>query len=299
VEKTVVGELSATLAALRSAGEIGFWILAVFLIIVIALVAIVAVYQRIVIGRFQAAAKASEEAFKTVDTKLRTFDTQLKTVETSLKERELGVKERDELRNIFSQQFAFVKDTNTELRTEITRLREQQTDLKNSMNATITAGLQDIRERLTQVSVREIIAQVPDSFRKDLESEFSAALRVAIQKMNDHLGDKNAVQQYIDTLTAEFKSEIAHVSRLFESVYKYRYLYDVVAVETDHAVAAKCMDRLNWYLQTDDRLQEYFFHVVAQETDDAVANRCRDRLREWMLHERMLLDREPERRYWR
>jgi hypothetical protein len=110
MDKTVVAELSATLAALRGAGETGFWILAISLLIVIGLVVIALIYQRIVISRFQVASKATEETFKGVDA-------QLKTIDTTLKERELGVKERDELRNIFTQQFSLVRDTNTELRT--------------------------------------------------------------------------------------------------------------------------------------------------------------------------------------
>src|ERR1700731_1386499 len=91
MDKTVVAELSATLAALRSAGETGFWILALFLLVVISLMVVAVIYQRIVINRFQSASKATEE-------RLRSVDAQLKTIDTSLKERELGIKERDELR---------------------------------------------------------------------------------------------------------------------------------------------------------------------------------------------------------
>jgi hypothetical protein len=197
MDKTVVAELSATLVALRNAGETGFWVLAIFLLVVIALVVVAVVYQRIVISRFQAVSKATEETFKGVDAQLKTVDTQLKTIDTSLKERELGVKERDELRNIFSQQFTLVKDANTELRTEMTRIREQQKGLKDSLNGPITAGLQDIRDRLTQTSVKEIIAQVPETFRKDLEAEFSASLQAAVSRINTHLQDKDVMHEYI------------------------------------------------------------------------------------------------------
>jgi hypothetical protein len=225
----VVGELAETLHQLRSAGEIGFLILAVFLLVVIALALVAVFNQRLVIGRFRATAKATEETLKTID--------------TALKERELGVKERD-------QQFNWIKDMNTELRTEMTRLRDQQKGLKDSLNATITAGLEDIRDRLTQTSVKEIIAQVPDTFRKDLEAEFNSSLQAAISKINDHLSDKDAVQQYISATTARISAEIEHkLGRYFEHFppsFAEGIIYRAVLDETrgDRRVAEGVVERL-------------------------------------------------------
>jgi hypothetical protein len=217
MDKTVVAELSATLAALRSAGETGFWILAISLLIVIALVAIALVYQRMVIGRFQAASRATEETFKGVDAQLKTVDAQLKTIDTSLKERELGVKERDELRNIFSQQLSIFKETNTELRTEMSRIREQQKGLKESLNKTITAGLEDIRDRMTQISVKEIIAQVPETFRQDLEAEFSASLQAAITRINTQLQEKDVMNEYIEAVKEQISRELKDMLSAYTS----------------------------------------------------------------------------------
>jgi lipopolysaccharide export LptBFGC system permease protein LptF len=167
--RTVVGELSATLAALRSAGEIGFWILTIFLMVVVALAVIAVIYQRIVISRFQTASKSTEETFKSVDA-------QLKTLDTHLKERTLGVTERDELRNIFSQQFAIVKDTNDELRIEMAHLRDQQQGLKDNLATAITLGLDDLRKRLASTTVDEISQNLPAHFKNYMRQELESVI---------------------------------------------------------------------------------------------------------------------------
>jgi hypothetical protein len=201
MDKTIVAELSATLNALRSAGETGFWILVVFLLLVISLVVVAVLYQRMVISRFQAASKAAEETFRSVDT-------QLKTMDTSLKERELGIKERGEHVSGVKDQVSIVKDINTVLQTEMARLRDQQRGFRDSLNGAITAGLQDIRDRLTQTSVKEIIAQVPETFRKDLEAEFSASLQTAISRINTHLQEKDVMHEYITAVTERLRDEL-------------------------------------------------------------------------------------------
>src|SRR4051812_29338277 len=111
MDKTVVSELTAMIAALQSSGQTGFWVLLAVLIAALALGIVAIVCQWIVIGRFKA------------------VETNIKAVETNIKERELGVKERDELRTILNDQFSVVKETNNDLRAEVSRLREQQQGL--------------------------------------------------------------------------------------------------------------------------------------------------------------------------
>ena len=83
MEQTIVSQLTATIAALRSAGQTGFLILLVLLIIALGLGITAIICQGIVISRF------------------KTIETNIRAVETNIKERTLAVKERDEFRAIF------------------------------------------------------------------------------------------------------------------------------------------------------------------------------------------------------
>lgn len=206
MHETIVAEITATLAALKSAGEMGFWIIAVCLLVVILVAVVVLINQWIVINRFKLTAKSTEE-------KLKGVDIQLKSIDTRIKERELGVKERDELRGIFSQQFSIVKETNSELRIELTRLSGRQDKFEDSVRQSITVGLQDIKNRLTQISVKEIMAQVPEDFRKDIEAEFYKSLKDAVERMNGRLNDEDLLKSYIQNMINGIRNDFSSMFR--------------------------------------------------------------------------------------
>lgn len=116
---------------------------------------------------------------------------------------DLGIKVRDEVRNELVQQFSTVKVANDDMRAELNRLRDQQKGLKDSINNTITEGLQDIRDRLSQTSIKEIIAQVPDSFREELAVEFEATLRRSVERLGEELNDHNKLEIVLERLWKE------------------------------------------------------------------------------------------------
>jgi hypothetical protein len=203
MDKSVVNELAATVAALRAAGETGFWVLVVVLLVFIGIGIAALIYQRIIINKFQTAAKTTEELISGLNTNIKVIEANIKSVETSMKERELGIKERDEFRNVLTQQFSTVKVANDDMRAELNRLRDQQKGLKDSINNTITEGLQDIRDRLSQTSIKEIIAQVPDSFREELAVEFEATLRRSAERLAEQLNDFNKLENLLERLWKE------------------------------------------------------------------------------------------------
>lgn len=117
-----------------------------------------------------------------------------------MKEEELGIRKREDFRNELNQQLSAVKLANDDMRAEPGRLREQQNGLKDSLSKTITEGLQDIRDRLAQTSVKEIIAQVPDSFRTELAVEFETALKLSIEHLAEQLNDHDALERLFERL---------------------------------------------------------------------------------------------------
>jgi len=80
MDKGVVNELVATLAALRAAGETGFWTLLVILLVIIGIVAAALLYQRIIIRTFQTTAKTTEELLNGLNTNIRVIEANIRTV---------------------------------------------------------------------------------------------------------------------------------------------------------------------------------------------------------------------------
>jgi hypothetical protein len=155
MDKSIVSEVVSTLEAVKNYGQPGFWILLVSILIVLVLVIAAVVYQRIVIARFQASSKATQD--------------HLKALEVTLKEREVGVKEREELRETFTTQFSLVTATNENLSSEVQRLRQQQQGLEDSVHQAITLGLKEIENRLLQTTFDEMVSKIPENFKSELQ----------------------------------------------------------------------------------------------------------------------------------
>jgi septal ring factor EnvC (AmiA/AmiB activator) len=206
-----LGDLVQEIEHLRTAGQTGLWIIAIVMIAVLVLLITAVTFQRLAISRHEQLLKSVETNIKSTETYVKSVETNIKSVETALKERELGVKERDELRSIFAQQFSLVKDANAELRTEMSRLRDQQTGLKDSINHTITEGLKDIRERIANTSVQEIVSQIPETFRQELSVEFESALRVSSEKLRLQIEStdfKDRIDTALSDITKKFDERL-------------------------------------------------------------------------------------------
>jgi type III secretory pathway component EscS len=137
--QTVVQELVSCFQALTAS----LFLLALVLI-GLAMTVAVAAYRGIVIKRFQATSKATQENFDAVAADLRKRALEVKKHDEGLRKRDLEVKERDELRG-------FVKGDNAEFTEEPQRLQQQQVlkgsqrALKESVSQIITVGLKDIQ----------------------------------------------------------------------------------------------------------------------------------------------------------
>ena len=93
MDKSIVNEVVSALAAVKSSGQPGFWILLSILIVLVLVIAAV-MYQRIVIKRFQTASKATQENFETLAADLRKRALEVKKQDEDLRKRELEVEER-------------------------------------------------------------------------------------------------------------------------------------------------------------------------------------------------------------
>jgi hypothetical protein len=160
---TGVAELVTFFQALKG----GSLFLLALVLIGLPLTVVGVAYQVIVIKRFQAASKATQENFETIAADLRTRALEVKKHDEGLRKRDLEVKERDELKG-------FVKDANAELTEEPQRpqqpqvLKGSQRALKESVSQIITVGLKDIQNRMLQTDSKGMTSVVFDSSRKPL-----------------------------------------------------------------------------------------------------------------------------------
>ena len=102
MDKSIVNEVVSALAAVKSSGQPGFWILLSILIVLVLVIAAV-MYQRIVIKRFQTASKATQENFETLAADLRKRALEVKKQDEGLRKRELEVKERKQQQQVLKR----------------------------------------------------------------------------------------------------------------------------------------------------------------------------------------------------
>jgi|GEM_PF-6247103 len=151
-------------------GQTGLAILIAGLIIVILGGIWIIFLQRNTIKQFEALSSKNEQQIKLIES-------QIKAADSFRKERnEVQQNTVDSLNN----QFDVVIKTNDELRKELTRinlkqdaLKAKQNKLEQTVNKAITLGLEDIKDRITKISVQELMKEIPKEFRQDLESEVS------------------------------------------------------------------------------------------------------------------------------
>jgi predicted Holliday junction resolvase-like endonuclease len=121
MEKSIVNEVVSALEAVRSYGQPGFWVLLVLIVLVLVIAAVV--YQRIVIKRFQAPSKATQENFEAIAADLRTRALEVKKQDEGLRKRELEVKERKQQQQVLKRSQRALKGSvsHTMLQTEFQR----------------------------------------------------------------------------------------------------------------------------------------------------------------------------------
>jgi hypothetical protein len=66
-------------------------------------------------------------------------------------------------------------------------VRADQQSIRESVNRMITEGLQDIRGRLECITVTEIIGQIPEGFRADLQRQLMEAAQQTVLDLTERL----------------------------------------------------------------------------------------------------------------
>src|SRR5262249_13903178 len=113
--------------------------------------------------------------------------------------------EQDVLRdqqNLLKDQLDAVLKVNDGLRVDLVRVKQKQDGIRDTVKESISVGLQEIREQLYEISVKEIVDHVPHKFREDLEAELSAAAERIMNDLISKLRDSPGELVDADAITA-------------------------------------------------------------------------------------------------
>jgi hypothetical protein len=216
---------------LHSSGQTGLAVMIVALLVIVASVAWVAWAQRQVMKKFDLNIKTIEAQIKAADASIRAADSS----------RQESRAEQATAHKLVMDQFNTVLKTNKELRTEISRIEQKQEGLKDSIKNTITIGLEDIRQRLVAIKVTDLIEQIPDKFRNDLETELMSASERLTKSLIEKLRELPD-----DFLT---KNQAAQ---------------DVIVQQVEKALTRVLRDKVDWFYP-DSRVLDYMPKRIASE----------------------------------
>jgi hypothetical protein len=113
-----------------------------------------------------------------------------------------------------------VLKVNDGFRQDLTRLNQKHDDLKKSVEDSITYGLQDIKEKLSEITVKEILSQIPASFKDDVEKKLTASSQRLLQayvnelrETPDNLLDMNARRQIAESIGNQIMDKLLYTYR--------------------------------------------------------------------------------------
>ena len=95
---------------------------------------------------------------------------------------------------------------NKELREHISQIEIRQTSFEKNITRAIDAGLKDIKDRIKDVSLTELIEEIPPKFKSSIEKEISEAYLNSVQKLLFNLkayDDSKESVMYRDSIELE------------------------------------------------------------------------------------------------
>jgi len=101
---------------------------------------------------------------------------------------------RQQLQAAIEKQYEFVVKTNDELRKELDRYKSDQAKFESDVRKALSVGFDEVKASLANVTVSEIINQIPEKLRKELENETAQASERAIQNLIKRLKESEMLE---------------------------------------------------------------------------------------------------------
>jgi hypothetical protein len=188
------------LKELHNSGQIGVLILIVALLVIIA-ASIWMIWQQ---KRSIALIKDSQGV---IDQKLKSADS---LREESRKSQEMNQKE-------MTDRIDSLVKINNDLRTEVERFDKKQVEFQKVVKEAIDLGINDLKGRINQVTVGEIIEGIPKGFRIDLEAEMMKTSErvlnqflIELKKLPDNIMHEYPMIKAIDIIAHSLERKIEY-----------------------------------------------------------------------------------------
>jgi len=179
-------EVAKILRELHSTGQNGIFIIVIISLAVIAAAIWLIWLQRQMIKKLNLLSKESDQRIKEVEATIKAADS---TRNESRESQKIS-------QGLLKDQLDTVLKVNEGFRQDIQRLNQKQDDLRENVRKSIDIGLKEIREKLYEISVKEIVSEIPASFRQDLESELTESSERILHNMIQKF--KNAPEEMVD-----------------------------------------------------------------------------------------------------
>lgn len=141
----------------------------------------------------------------------RRFDFTIKSIEAQIKSADAARQDSRAAQELSHKtlldQFSVVLQTNQNLRSEIERIEKKQEGLKDSVRNMISVGLEDIKNRIGEISVSELIEQIPQKFRQDLEGELTETADRVMRNLGERI---KSLPDHKLTISDDLRDELSH-----------------------------------------------------------------------------------------
>jgi len=102
---------------------------------------------------------------------------------------------RQQLQNTIEKQYEIVVKTNDELRKELERYKSDQVKFESDVRKALTIGFDELKTSLTDITISDIVGQIPEKLRDELELEISQAAERAITNLTKRLKESETIKK--------------------------------------------------------------------------------------------------------
>ena len=116
----------------------------------------------------------------------------------------------NQMQEIADKVYDRIKEDNERLEKQIQELNERQESFEQQVKEAMSIGFDELKRTLENLTVKELIQQIPDSFKQDLQNEIQNTVNIAIQQSTDQMRAKlpTSVSKFFSREKEQQASEI-------------------------------------------------------------------------------------------
>jgi len=222
-------QVLSALRDLYNGGQTGFLILIAVFVVAVLLLGYLIYAQRQALSFVDSRIKAVDQQMKALGANIQTVDLQMKAADAvRLESREAQESRAKDI----TGRVETIATINDELRKELERIKNSQNmladtqrgliashkQLKEDIKTYITLGLDDIKERMSTVTVTQLIEQLPPVMKSEIDSTmkdmYDSVAKTAAERFQTISTDSVAQSEFINKLEERI------ISRVYNTAYR-------------------------------------------------------------------------------